>query len=104
MDTPAATVYAWPHFDRRFVSRIDAMTDGLGQPPDRPQNPATRIQLKRRPVPADSTRIQAPSSPAQAAAGVAEIQLTRIREAIREQNSSQGFARAKQAADKALAA
>lgn len=78
------------------------MNDGPGQPPDKPKNPATRIQVKR-PKPADSTRIQQPK-PAQSAGADAEIQLTRIRKAIREQNSSQGFARAKQAADTALAA
>ena len=78
------------------------MKDGPGQPPDKPQDPATRIQVKR-PVPADATSIQRPASPPPAGAG-AEIQLTRIRKAIREQNSSQGFARAKQAADTALAA
>lgn len=78
------------------------MKDGPGKPPDKPQNPATRIQVKR-PAPADSTRIQRPASAPLAGAG-AEIQLTRIRKEIREQNSSQGFARAKQAADSALAA
>lgn len=78
------------------------MKDGPGQPPDEAPNPATRVQVKR-PAPAGSTRIQ-PSASAQPAGAGAEIQLTRIRKAIREQNSSQGFAQAKQAADKALAA
>lgn len=84
------------------------MTDGPGQPPDKPQNPSTRIQPKR-PAAADQTRIQRPVAAADKGAAAAapaqpEIQLTRIRQAIREQNSSQGFVRAKQAADKALAA
>lgn len=83
------------------------MKDGPGQPPKDSDNPATRIQVKR-PVQADRTRIQTPAKPqgdgAPSAAHQADVQLTRIRKAIREQNSSQGFVLAKQAADKALAA
>ncbi len=77
------------------------MKDGPEQPPSDPQNPATRIQIKR---PADATRIQNSSSPKVIGPKGAELHLTRIRQSIREQNSSQGFALAKQAADKALAA
>lgn len=83
------------------------MKDGPGQPPEKPQNPPTRIQVKR-PAQVDQTRIQRPATPANrvatAPAAQPEIQLTRIRQAIRDQNTSQGFARAKQAADTALAA
>ncbi|MBC6905619.1 serine/threonine protein kinase [Saccharophagus sp. K07] len=82
------------------------MKDGPGQPPHSPQDQQApqdnKTRIQGRAVDA-RTRVQAPAK-ATPAAAQAEIQLTRIRQAIREQNSSQGFLRAKQIADRALAA
>lgn len=71
------------------------MNDDSGKPP----NDKTRFQGRgKSPAPGRSNSATPPLAPAQA-----EAQLTRIGKAIREQNSSQGFAHARQTADRALA-
>lgn len=75
------------------------MNDDSGKPP----NDRTRFQGRgKSPAPGATpgrlNPVTPPLAPAQA-----EAQLTRIGKAIREQNSSQGFTHAKQAADRALA-
>lgn len=82
------------------------MKDGPGQPPHNQDN-RTRIQ-KRPAAPAKkSASPREPASQSPGSSGIpvsqAEIQLTQIRKAIRDQNSSQGFQRAKEVANRALA-
>lgn len=94
----------------------DSDNKGRGQPPNPPGSDKTQFQRRSpsvnpatvlkpgakpnvKPQPATAAKVAPP--PLEAAA---EIHLTRIRKAIREQDSSRGFMQAKQAADKALTA
>ena len=117
MDSSGVTLYSVPHPDVTAPMN-DSENQGRGKPPGSPDDGKTRMQARGKPAAPDATAfqprgtravsaspgasVQPPTSPALQPAK-AEVQLTRIRQAIREQNSSQGFVHAKQAADKALA-
>jgi hypothetical protein len=73
------------------------VNDGSGNPP----NDKTRFQGRGKPA-GSGTPVR-PSTTPPLAPAQAEEQLTRIGKALREQNGSQGFSHAKQAADRALA-